>query len=658
MPKLTRGEDQLELSLTGAQDFQAALAAVKAVPGRRFDGDRKLWCFPEEPSVAERLMVTVKPEVSADVLSWVKTAKAEKQQELVTPLPADADLSIPWGTQRVSWQPEFVGPKNDPKPFNGLYGFQRSFIDYTADKPLLSSGVLLADDMGLGKCGQAAGAVIEWQIRKAGMADMLRDNRANIPLDAMTSASDLLKWAGIPNGPKLVISPNSVKGTWARELRSLWLGPDEPVTVVDGSTPKQRNKQLLEAIKSDGWAIVNWEQLRTKKEERKKRVKIYHPVTREFLKWMEKTEEVTVLREPLFEDTDWIAVIADEAHRAKNRKSLTTAGLWRVNAPLKVALTGTPLMNSPDELWPILRWLFPDEYTSYWRFYDQYVDFYEGQYGKIITGVRNPDALRFELSTRLVRRTKKQVLKELPDKTREFIPVKLNKKQRKLYDEAEKQLWFEVEQAIKDGDKAALSFAKKVTENPSSIYTVPNGAARTVRLRQIASSPALLGGEDDSAKMDAAVEIILDAQPKQFVVFSEFVDSCRILVERLRAKGINAEAFTGQSESDDRTRMENAFQAGEIEVLVGTIGAMREGITLTAADTQLWLERHWTPAYNEQGEDRCHRNGQKNAVTILILEAEETVDTQKIKPINTIKSLIVSSVISKDDVVEAGGSSE
>jgi SWI/SNF-related matrix-associated actin-dependent regulator 1 of chromatin subfamily A len=98
--------------------------------------------------------------------------------------------------------------------------------------------------------------------------------------------------------------------------------------------------------------------------------------------------------------------------------------------------------------------------------------------------------------------------------------------------------------------------------------------------------------------------------------------------------------------------MENDFQAGEIDVLVGTIGAMKEGITLTAASNMIFLERHWTPAVNEQCEDRCHRNGQKNAVTILIFEAEDTVDAQKISPTNAIKSLIVSSVIAKDDVAE------
>lgn len=603
MPKLTRQNDQLELSLSGHPNFQIALETVKSVPGRRFDGDRKLWCFPEEPHIAERLMVTIKPEVSPEVLSWVKSAKAEKQNELVTPLPDDAELRVPWASV--------------------LYPYQRAAVDVIAER----RRVILADDMGLGKTMQALTSVAECMARDVNLA----------------------------LGPKLVICPNSVKGVWGREIRK-WLGDEEPYVIVDASAAKARRQQIEAGIKLNAWVIVNWEQIRVKNEKR-------------LVGKVEKTQEV--MREPLFDETEWTAVIADEAHRGKNRKSLQTKGLWRIDAPVKLALTGTPLQNSPDELWPLLRWLYPEQYgrslpalvdkktgelkrpphpkTAYWAFFDQYVDYYEGQYGKIITGVKNPDALRFELSTRLIRRTKGEVL-DLPEKVREIIPVTLGKKQRKLYEEAEKQMWFEVEQAIKKGDANAKRFAEAVAKDPSAIYQVPNGAARTVRLRQIASTPALLGGEDESVKLDTAAEIILDAQPKQFVVFTEFVGTANNLVERLRSKGLVAAAFTGEVGSDERTVIENEFQAGDIDVVVGTIAAMMEGITLHAADTVLFLERHWTPAKNEQAEDRLHRVGQKNNVTVLILEAENTVDTKKIAPTNNIKHLIVSSVINKDEV--------
>ena len=588
MARLTKTDESLEVTLSGlaGEKFPMALAAIKAIPGRRYNGDRKVWELPLDAQVAERIMVTIKPDADAATLSWMKSARLEKQQELVTPLAEDADVFIPWR--------------------DTLYPYQRALVDFTVNHPR----ILLADDMGLGKTLQALSAVAEFQIR--GNADA---------------------------GPKLIVCPNSVKGVWAREIVK-WLGPTEPHIIVNGSTPAKRTKQVAEGIANNAWVIVNWEQLRVRKQE--------VPVGK-----TGRTKTVEALKEPLFGSTPWVAVVADEAHRAKNRKSQWTKGLFRVDGALKMALTGTPLMNSPDELWPILRWLFPDEYTSYWRFFDTYVDYYEGQYGKIITGVRNPDALRFELSTRLVRRTKAEVLKDLPEKVREVVPVTLGPKQRKLYDKAEKEMWFEVEQAIKAGDPNAARLAKAVAEGGYNVvYTLPNGAARTVRLRQVASTPALLGGDDDSAKLDTAVEIIGDAQPKQFVVFSEFVDTCHILVERLEAKGLRAKAYTGALSPEERTEAEDGFQGGDIDVLVGTIAAMGEGVTLHAADTAIFLERHWTPAKNEQAEDRLHRNGQKNAVTILILEAEDTVDTGKVGPTNLVKQLIVSSIIAVDEVRE------
>jgi SNF2 family DNA or RNA helicase len=279
------------------------------------------------------------------------------------------------------------------------------------------------------------------------------------------------------------------------------------------------------------------------------------------------------------------------------------------------------------------------------------VDDYDSGYGKVIVGVKNPDALRFELKDRLVRRTKGDKL-NLPEKVRKYVPVPLNKGQRKLYDEAESQFWLSIQQAIAEGDTQLAKEADQVIKGHKRIYEMTNGAARTVRLRQIASTPATLGGEDDSAKLDGAMEIITDAQPKPFVVFTEFVQTANILVERLAKKKITAEAFTGSVSPEVRTMYEDKFQAGEIQVMVGTIAAMRESITLTAADTVLFIERAWVPAWNEQAEDRLWRVGQKNQVTVLILQAIDTVDEDKVRPTNEAKESIVSSVVKKDAVKE------
>lgn len=617
MPKLTRTEDELQLSLSGATDFQDALQRVKAISGRRFNGDTKLWCFPNDPAIAERIMFTIKPSVDAALLQWVSNSRSEREAELTTKLPKAGDLFIPWR--------------------DVLFEFQKDAVYYMAHHPK----VILADDMGLGKTLQALSAVAEFLIRNDNVDTSL---------------------------PRLVVCPNSAKGVWGREVLK-WLGDKEPVELIDAATPKKRENQIKSAAEHGAWIVVNYEQIRT--------VKNIEPIIVNHRDGtVTEREKVTyVLKQELFGSTDWLAVIMDEAHRIKNRKASQTLGAWLLDAPMMLAMTGTPLQNNPAELWALLRWLYPEQYgrstpghprTAYWSFHDQYTDSYEGYKGsKVVVGVKNPDALRFELKNRLIRRTKQDEL-DLPEKIREVIPVTLGKKQREVYKQAETAFWLEVEQTIAKGDapeatakekaeaKSAASFAEQVLSGTKKLYEVSNGATRTVRMRQVCSTPALLGGMDDSAKLDACVEKITDNNHKSHVVFTEFVGTANILVDRLRKTGLTAEAYTGEvTDTQARTRMEDQFQAGEIQVLVGTIPAMGEGLTLTKADTGHFIERSWVPSKNEQAEDRLWRNGQQNAVLILIYEAEDTVDTDKVKPTNALKENIVGSVIKRNKIKEA-----
>ena len=403
-------------------------------------------------------------------------------------------------------------------------------------------------------------------------------------------------------GPILVVCPNSVRKKWAREIKQ-WTG--EEAIIIDGANPAKRKAQLERAVKFSKWAVINWEKLRIM---------------------------------PELQKVKWRAVIADEAHRAKNRKAKQTKALWKITAPIQLALTGTPIQNSPDELWSLLKWLYPKTYTSYWRFFNDYVDYYEGHFGRIITGVRNPDLLRFELADKLVRRTKDEVL-DLPEITWDYVPVQLTPEQRRLYSEAEREIWIKIEQDAAAGDTEA----EKMLED--QLYFLQNGAARTTRLRQIASSPALLGGKDESGKLDAAVELIADAPPdKQFVVFTEFKPTVAALCERLEKRGVSVDAFTGETPQSKRDVIIDGFQNGESRVLCMTRDTGGEGIDLYAADTAIFIERHWNPSRNQQAESRLHRMGQENPVQIVVLIAEDTVDDGKVEPINRKKEAIVGTV--------------
>lgn len=572
--KLSKTDDTLRLTLTGMSraDFGEALQRVKMIPGRRWNAEDKVWEFPADVQTAERLMHTLRPVPSAEVMRWVRQARVDRAEELATTLPDDASrqLGIGWADK--------------------LYPYQRAAIEFMVDHP----SCLLADDMGLGKTVQALSTAYEYGLT-IGDPDFAER-------------------------PRLIVCPNSVKGSWAREVEQ-WT--KLPSFVIDGKTAEKRRAQLKKYSQEPGASlIINWEKLRAK-----------------------RTGGKVEMAEPLLKEIDWMAIIADEAHRAKNRKSQQTLGLWQLDAPLKLALTGTPILNSPDEVWALLAWLRPEQYgrggkrLPYWTFFDQYVDYYEGAYGRVITGVRNPDALRFELHDKLVRRTKGMVL-DLPPKTRRYIELDMPAKQRKLYDEAEKQMWIEI---AKEQGPEALE---------KSIIDLPNGAARCTRLRQIASSPALLGGDDVSVKLDTAVELIADCG-RQVVVFSEFKGTCDLLNERLVKHKISSALITGDIPPEERTASVEKFQEGEIDVMICTLDAGGVGITLTAADTVIFLERDWTPAVNEQAEDRLHRIGQDTNVTVIILQAANSVDTDRVAPANELKSAIVGSVIQQDAVKEA-----
>lgn len=584
---MTREDEALVLNLAGARGaaFGDTLEKIRAIPGRRFDGDRKVWTVAATVTNAERLLHSIDDLVVApDLREWIKLSRVKESADLTTKMPDDADLKLLWAS--------------------ALYPYQRAMIDRAAKVQRL----IIADDMGLGKTVQALGTVREYQARQ------------NVSVD----------------GPKLVVCPNSVKGVWAREIE-LWLGTNEPYQIVDAPSPAKRGQQLDDIIAANGWAIVNWEQLRTKKETLKLK--------------NGGTKTVEFMKQPIFEDTEWFAAIADEAHRAKSRKAAQTRGLWRVQATIQLGLTGTPLMNTPDELWAILRWLWPQDYhergrafsktaRSYWAFYEEYVDYTEGFWGKEINGVKNPDALRFELKDRLARRTKGEVL-SLPSKTRVIVPVDMPAAQRKLYDKAAKEIWLEI---AKDEKLKDASFAR--------VITIPNGAARMVRLQQILEHPRLLdaAAADASGKLDACEEMILDNAQESHVVYTKFVETANIFAERLRSKDLKVGVYTGEVQAKHRTVMEEDFQNGDLDVIVGTIEALKEGITLTAARTEHFLTRSWVPAVNEQAEDRCHRVGQHHPVTIYIYEVPGSVDDGNVRPTNIRKERIVSTVLPKDHI--------
>jgi len=311
--------------------------------------------------------------------------------------------------------------------------------------------------------------------------------------------------------------------------------------------------------------------------------------------------------------TYWQYIIVDEAHFIKSRNALRTKAVKRLRAHYKRALTGTPVVNRPDEMWSILNWLWPQEYKSYWKFFELFCEYWTHPtigYKKV-TGVKNVAALHGMLEGRMLRRLKHDVLIELPDKYYTTIPVTLGTAQHRVYEEMRKE---------------SLAW---VGEHENEPIAAPVVIARLQRLRMFAGAYAeRFEGHvrltEPSAKLDALDDILADTEGP-VVVFSMFRQMIDLASARIKEPH---SVLTGKTPQAQRGQMVGDFQDGTTNVFLGTIPAGGVGITLHRASTVVFLDRSWSPADNVQAEDRLHRIGQKNAVQVILLAAENTVDQQ------------------------------
>jgi SNF2 family DNA or RNA helicase len=314
---------------------------------------------------------------------------------------------------------------------------------------------------------------------------------------------------------------------------------------------------------------------------------------------------------------EWLHVIADECHRMKNRKTQQTQALKKIPARYKTAMSGTPVVNRPDEAWSVLNWLDKKQYSSFWAFFKRYVD-YEmeyasgGQYQKI-KGPKNVEELHAKLGPIMVRRRKEEVLKDLPDKYYTTEHVELSPKQRTAYEQMRKDM---------------IAWVGEQQDRP---LVAPVVIAKLVRLQQFAAAYMEDDGSggwrmgEPSSKLDSLMERVEDSD-EPIVVFSQFKQLVNLANERLARAGVPYITITGDVPPGDRGKAVQLFQTGARRIFTGTIGAGGVGITLTAASTVVFLDRGWSPALNLQAEDRLHRIGQTNAVQVIDYVARGTVD--------------------------------
>lgn len=296
-------------------------------------------------------------------------------------------------------------------------------------------------------------------------------------------------------------------------------------------------------------------------------------------------------------------VAIDEVHKCKNPSSQQGKGILKVQSECRIAMTGTPLMNSPLDLYIILKWLGYEKHAFY--AFKKHYCVYGGYGGYEIMGYRNLNELQEQLDSIMLRRLKKDVL-DLPEKTHINEYVEMTPKQEIIYKEVTAQIRANIDQI-------------KMANNP---------LAELIRMRQATGYTGILSSTiKESAKLDRMEELVEEAvsNGKKVVIFSNWTQMTDVIYRRLNH--YHPAIITGQTDDTMRQVMVNDFQNNEdVKVIIGTIGAMGTGLTLTAGTVEIFMDEPWNRANKEQAEDRCHRVGTTENITIYTLLCKGTID--------------------------------
>jgi SNF2 family DNA or RNA helicase len=318
----------------------------------------------------------------------------------------------------------------------------------------------------------------------------------------------------------------------------------------------------------------------------------------------------------------------DEAQHVKNPHTLSAKSVKKIKANSYFALTGTPIENSLTELWSIFDFVMP----GYLRTHKAFTSRYE------LPIVKNSDSHALAELTRhihpfILRRMKKAVLKELPDKIESKMTNEMTKEQTKLYG-----AWILQAQAEFESEIAANGFEKSQIKILSLL----------TRLRQLCCHPALFiedyhGG---SGKLDMLKEILIDAlaSDHRILLFSQFTGMLNIIQQELKGMQIPYHYLDGATKAEERIKLVHSFNSGEKQMFLISLKAGGTGLNLTGADMVIHYDPWWNPAVEEQATDRAYRIGQKKAVQVYKLITKNTIE-EKIYALQQKKREMIDSLI-------------
>ena len=420
----------------------------------------------------------------------------------------------------------------------------------------------------------------------------------------------------------IICGVNSLKYNWQTEIG---IHSDEKGWVL-GTRFRKRTGKAYEGNTQDKlddlnnlpdcrYIITNIETLRTGAEKISK-TKYHFPVA-------EKLQELC--------KNGTISVIAfDECHKSKEPTSLQSRAMINVTTKYMVAMSGTPLMNKPLDLYFPLHWLGYESH-SFYQFKQHYCTL-GGWGGSQVVGYKNLEEIRALMDEVMLRRLKTEVL-DLPEKIRKIEYVNMTPKQSQIYKEVYNGVMSELNQI-------------KFSNNPLSMM---------IRLRQATGWTGILSDKvQESAKMDRMIELVeeITESGQKAIIFSNWESMTSVAKEKL--KTYNPSYITGATKPDERMIEVDRFQNDDkCKVIIGTIGAMGTGLTLTAAQNVIFLDSPWNMALKAQAEDRAHRIGTKGTVNIITLVCKDTIDErieELVEKKGIVADALVDGKISVDDI--------
>lgn len=333
-----------------------------------------------------------------------------------------------------------------------------------------------------------------------------------------------------------------------------------------------------------------------------------------------------------FTARSWYTLVLDEAQFIKNFQTKTAQAVRQLDADWRIALSGTPLENHLGELWSLMRTVSPGLLGSWDRFRKNFAEPIERQ------GNRDRlQALGRVVRPFILRRTKKEVLSELPERTEVVRYAELSTEERKKYDAARMAAINELTQP--EGEEGEAQMRIRVL-------------AWLTRLRQLSCHPALVDKRwtESSAKLDLFMEIVEELREGEHraLVFSQFVQHLSLLREALDKAGVTYQYLDGSTPAAKRQEAVDRFQAGEGDLFLISLKAGGTGLNLTAADYVIHMDPWWNPAVEDQATDRAHRIGQQRAVTVYRLVAKDTIE-QQILALHADKRELISGVLDGAD---------